>query len=518
MYAIPPGNYVVEVTGYVNAPAPNWEEQPLTTFVIFGDDSPDYSLVPPELIPGSREHPFSLGHRSTAFSIDWSRSFPRRFNAGTLDDLYFSISLGQAFEIDASLAHGVTADLLDDSGRTILGSSFGDELHSGPISNSCLLCLRNFSSDSVCFTISGKEAVMESPDAFPTDWTDAQPGSNGISSTSYNGSPDLTQTTTRYFDGLGRPLATVKTAFGDTGNDVADHIDYDALGRPVRNWIDGISTGSGGVYVGASGIDYLSTYGDTCAYQLTVYEASPLARTTRTVGSGEQWHASSLGKTAEYRVNTLDGPLSCFYFQADASADGEPGVNVSTAGGICSPGSLLVEVTTDEDGGTVRTFKTASGETVLQRRDVDGAYADTYYARDQRGNLVAVLQPECVAGITREVEWRSDTSDMLKKYAWLYCYDDLNRRVASRKPGCEWERFAYDAADRLTFSQDGEMKKSGKWRFTLCDALGRQALEGICGGGPATSIPSPLTLNSTHRTVRLPDIAPSAWCSSGLCF
>ena len=40
--------------------------------------------------------------------------------------------------------------------------------------------------------------------------------------------------------------------------------------------------------------------------------------------------------------------------------------------------------------------------------------------------------------------------------------------------------YAYDAADQLVATQDAELRKQGKWLFTLNDVLKREVLKGTC--------------------------------------
>ena len=69
---------------------------------------------------------------------------------------------------------------------------------------------------------------------------------------------------------------------------------------------------------------------------------------------------------------------------------------------------------------------------------------------------------------------------VLSKYAYLYQYDSLNRMIGKKLPGAGWTYYAYDAADQLVATQDAELRKQGKWLFTLNDVLKREVLKGTC--------------------------------------
>lgn len=59
-------------------------------------------------------------------------------------------------------------------------------------------------------------------------------------------------------------------------------------------------------------------------------------------------------------------------------------------------------------------------------------------------------------------------------------YDEKGRCVSKGLPGCAPILYRYDKGDVPIFSQDGEMRKRGKWMFSFRDLLGRGAVSGIC--------------------------------------
>ena len=67
----------------------------------------------------------------------------------------------------------------------------------------------------------------------------------------------------------------------------------------------------------------------------------------------------------------------------------------------------------------------------------------------------------------------------MKQYAYQYKYDERNRCIWKKLPGCEPVYYVYDKADRLIFTQDGEQRLKGEWTFNKYDAFGRLIISGI---------------------------------------
>ncbi|GAB6009972.1 DUF6443 domain-containing protein, partial [Dysgonomonas reticulitermitis] len=144
-------------------------------------------------------------------------------------------------------------------------------------------------------------------------------------------------------------------------------------------------------------------------------------------------------------------------------------------------GELSVTRLKDEDGNMSYEFTDKLGQVVLTRQINEGKRYDTNYIYDSYGNLKAVLPPEASDRLLNSSNW-IETDANLMQYAYLYKYDDRNRCIAKKIPGCEWNYYVYDKADRLIFSQDGEQynKSPKEWTFTIPDAFGRVVLTGTC--------------------------------------
>ncbi len=288
--------------------------------------------------------------------------------------------------------------------------------------------------------------------------------------------------TNTYHDLLGRPVETVMTAASPAGKDIVLLSEYDDFGRPYRKFCQVPMTTSTGAYADPSAAKSANAiYGwDPYAFSKTLYETSPLDRVTEEYGPGSPWHTRGKSVRTSYLVNDGSGLLSCsgYLVEFDTSL---------TCVGILPSGNLRVEKKTDEDGNVTLTFTDRLGRKTLDRT-VDGErYQDTYYVYDDLGLLRYVLTPEASAVMSSSGMF-GDSSSPLSAQAYVYKYDGKGRCVSKRLPGCAPILYRYDKGDVPIFSQDGEMRKRGKWMFSFRDALGRDAVSGVW---PSAQAPSP---------------------------
>ena len=288
--------------------------------------------------------------------------------------------------------------------------------------------------------------------------------------------------TNTYHDLLGRPVETVMTAASPAGKDIVLLSEYDDFGRPYRKFCQVPMTTSTRAYADPSAAKSANAiYGwDPYAFSKTLYETSPLDRVTEEYGPGSPWHTRGKSVRTSYLVNDGSGLLSCsgYLVESDTSL---------TCVGTLPSGNLRVEKKTDEDGNVTLTFTDRLGRKTLDRT-VDGErYQDTYYVYDDLGLLRYVLTPEASAVMSSSGMF-GDSSSPLSAQAYVYKYDGKGRCVSKRLPGCAPILYRYDKGDVPIFSQDGEMRKRGKWMFSFRDALGRDAVSGVW---PSAQAPSP---------------------------
>ena len=303
---------------------------------------------------------------------------------------------------------------------------------------------------------------------------------------------DSTQTkrqTVAYYDGLGRPIQTLLKGASPDGHDLADHFEYDSLGRESRTWQTIRSPYSNGGPVDSAMFVPTAAgfYGDMAPFRETRYDNSPLNRVRKVTGPGNAWHQADKGVTSVYLTNSESIASDSLYCKKYSFVlSGNTGISFGLD--ILHPwpsGSLLVSRTEDEDGRTQWVFKDMRNLVVLERRlaeasqgDTPATYADTYYLYDDAGQLIAVLPPELSAYFA-DGSWSgsTETAPKVEGFAYQYRYDARGRMIAKKLPGAAWTYYIYDKGDRLVLTQDGNQRARGEWSFRLQDILGRESLD-----------------------------------------
>lgn len=274
-----------------------------------------------------------------------------------------------------------------------------------------------------------------------------------------------------YFDGLGRLTQTVQRGVTPAKGDLVSMQEYDAFGRESNGWLP-IPISSDGAFVEPEAFFPAATgwYGDSKPYARPVYEPSPLNRVVEQFGPGSAWHSGHPVKTG-YETNVKSDPeLGCrYYFIAN------PG-SVTLRGEYAS-GELFVTRSTDEDGRVMLVFKDKLDRLVLSRQIYGEGMADTYYVYDDFGNQCCVLSPEASDRFKADATLNA-SSEAIGLYGYAYRYDERNRCIEKKLPGCDPVFMVYDRADRPVLSQNGEQRKKSVWSFIKYDVFGRPVLEG----------------------------------------
>jgi RHS repeat-associated protein len=274
----------------------------------------------------------------------------------------------------------------------------------------------------------------------------------------------------QYYDGLGRPIETVMKAFTPLGKDLVSTTVYDGVGREWQQWLPAPSANSDGSFVNVESFKNTqkSAYGnDNRPFAQTNYEASPLNRVLGANKPGDAW--ATHPSTVQYGTNTSAIP----YFYVDNTTKKlKRGTNYAA-------NTLYETVTADEDGKQSTEYKDKLGQVVLKCNATDVFTAFVY---NDLGQLSYVIPPKAYdvlknAAIESTIE---DDNDNLKKYGYLYKYDERGNCVMKRLPGCDSILMVYDKADRLVLSQDGNQraKTQKQWTVTKYDALGRVVYTG----------------------------------------
>jgi RHS repeat-associated protein len=273
----------------------------------------------------------------------------------------------------------------------------------------------------------------------------------------------------QYFDGLGRPIQTVQRGITPSKQDLATLTEYDGAGREQFQWLPKSHNGSGAFVepTAFKGITQAEYGGDSRPYNEAIIEPSPLNRVLGNKGPGAAWENKPT--TIAYDANTATDAVA--YYSVNAS-------NNLVRGNNYTAGSLYKTVSKDEDNKGVTEFKDKLGQVVMKRNDSD---VDTYFVYNDLGQLSYVIPPLLADDfkILTENTVITDDNVNLKKYGYLYKYDERGNCIYKRLPGCTPIYMIYDKADRLVLSQDGNQrnKKStdGKrmWTATKYDVFGR---------------------------------------------
>ncbi|MEA4936764.1 MAG: DUF6443 domain-containing protein [Paludibacter sp.] len=270
--------------------------------------------------------------------------------------------------------------------------------------------------------------------------------------------------TIQYLDGLGRPSQTVQMGITPEGADLVSLTKYDSLGREWKSWLPTPTAGNFGQYVeeGSFTSNASTQYNDNNPYAEVKYEPSPLNRITDQYGAGASWHNNSKRVTTSYETN--DGNVVYYYVNESGSL--QRGLNYTAA-------TLYKTTVADEDGKATCEYKDKLGQVVL-KQSFDGAdKVNTYYVYNDLGQLSYVIPPIAADSLPASIGQINDDNGVLKRYAYLYKYDERGNCIEKRLPGCDPIYMVYDKADRLILSQDGNQRLKQQWTVNKYDVLGR---------------------------------------------
>ena len=265
-----------------------------------------------------------------------------------------------------------------------------------------------------------------------------------------------------YYDIFGKHTETVQVGASPQGKDLNFTFGYDILDRPVGESLP-LPDGN------------RNYYGDAFPYSGCVYGNSSLNRIREFYGPGAAWWDNGKTVKNEYFTNSTSGLLCCAEFRAEDSG----GDVKLIRSGMYAAGELTVTKTTDEDGKIVYTFTDFEGKLLLTRRMNGAEPHDTYIVYDARGRKRIVLPPLAADELTATASWLCNSSEVIKKYGYVYRYDGRDRVIEKKLPGCDPVHFVYDRSDRLILKQNGNNRKDGEWQYYQYDGLGREVIWGV---------------------------------------
>ncbi len=284
----------------------------------------------------------------------------------------------------------------------------------------------------------------------------------------------ITIGTVEYYDGLGRRVQTVSRRAGSGLLDVADFVEYNAMGVPFRKWspVNGSGDGAFLDVPSCAASPGVNPYNNPEPYALYEYEASPSPRLTQAHEAGVSWHGHA-GKSTTYGL--VSGTV-----HAASVARFKPTVNGVSYSGQWLPGELDMSEKYDEDGKCVVTFTDKHGNLVMET-DEFGKLVGTYYVYDQMDLLRYVIPPKLADILIGKGTGTStaDTDQDMENLAYIYKYDTSYRLSSRKLPGREVVRMLYDKTGTPVFTQDGLQAEDDVWLYHVCDNLGRNTHEAL---------------------------------------
>ena len=278
---------------------------------------------------------------------------------------------------------------------------------------------------------------------------------------------DIARVTTTYFDGLGRPVETVRVGAGGDFEDVAELTVYGHGDKVAERWLP-VGTHSGGAFVAPASLigEAKAFYG--CDSPLTAfkYELSEEGRPVSMTRPG-----ASKPRIMEHGF-CFDETVPIF------DVDGEGRL---VRQGYYKEGTLRFSIETDETMTYSRSvFTDFDGRKVAELEDD----AWTFWVYNECGRLRFTVSPEGARRLTADGVCNSTT---VEQYCAEWRYDRRNRVTMSRVPGVAPTYYVYDRLGRLALEQDGCLRSRGQWRFYAYDSDKRLAVAGVTVG--ISSIP-----------------------------
>ena len=265
-----------------------------------------------------------------------------------------------------------------------------------------------------------------------------------------------------YYDGLGRTIQKNANAQSNSGNDIITHIEYDLLGRQVRDYLPYASTQNTMAYVDGTTLkaniitQYQTKYGDANPYSEKLMESSPLNRVLEQAAPGNDWNLNNSVKHTvrlDYQTNATNEVKQ---FKATSNFTTNTITLVNSSGSIFYPANELYKSITknenwktgDGNNNTTETFKDKEGRVVMSRtyassivnQVATNTWHETYTVYDQYGNVTFVIPPRADG---------SETQTVLDELCYQYKYDYRNRIIEKKIPGKQWEFIVYDKLDRV---------------------------------------------------------------------
>jgi len=269
------------------------------------------------------------------------------------------------------------------------------------------------------------------------------------------------QTTTKYFDGLGRVLQNVGYVAGfNASNDIiTEATTYDNLGRVEKSYVP-FPNGGGGSQASLPS----TVHGDSSPYSnVSEYDNSPLNRPKKSFGAGQAWRDANKFTETKYLV-VPSGTITKY----DLSSNGAF-VNDTWSEALHKNAYI------SEQGKQVIEYKDNQGK-LIQKDVQDGSnsYMSTHYIYDEFDRIKYIIQPESFKTPSSFTE--NDT--YFQAGVFGYKYDKRHRIVENHVPSGGWTYVVYDKLNRVVLKQTEKQRPNNRWKFVKYDAHSREYLKG----------------------------------------
>ena len=265
-----------------------------------------------------------------------------------------------------------------------------------------------------------------------------------------------------YYDGMYRPTFTFLYNQTPTQDHLVTLKEYDSYARPTKEWLPIVTDIDNLTHTTFKENSQQFYNNDTRSYIEQSYSTESWSNgiTKNELVGTQKAGADMLGHKMSYisRGNysnevklfsvTQDGLLQC--------------------SGYYHPKTLRVTETIDEDGKAKLVYTNLQDQIVMETVDA----VATYYVYNDLNQLSYVLPPLVNNLLTEGVYTESD--DILKKYAYVYKYDNRGNQIYKRLPGCEPILMVYDQSNALVMTQTGNQRARGTyWTVYKYDQLRR---------------------------------------------
>lgn len=301
-----------------------------------------------------------------------------------------------------------------------------------------------------------------------------EPGSNIVSRTflSADGAKQIEQRV--YDNGLGDIIQEVQSFPGSTLPSIFVHHEYDEYRRKVKTWLPVISSGSD--FIKGKMINYYAgkQYDeDSTPFTRTEYDNFLPSQPSAQYKAGDQWQDNDKKVSITYSEYVGTGMFLDYYNDDEDKEEEEEDIyTLSNVKYLCTR-------TIDEDSCLQAEYTDLNGRVMI----TETSQGRTYYLYDLKGDIRYVIPPALSAYILSHYEEDTDvpnSDEMVRKYAYIYRYDNQRHCIYKKLPGCEPVYYVYDRAGRCILTQDGNQRQKGEWTYNIPDKFGRPCISGVC--------------------------------------